>query len=36
MRAQIIDEIAVVTIQPSPRGRRGFDPDYVDIAWKAG
>jgi site-specific DNA recombinase len=35
IRSQIIDEVAVVTIQPCrPRGLRGFDPDYVDIGWK--
>lgn len=36
VRAQIIDEVATVTIQPCPvRGKRGFDPDLVEIAWKS-
>jgi site-specific DNA recombinase len=34
VRSQIIDEIVVVTVNPAPRGRRGFDPDCIDIAWK--
>jgi site-specific DNA recombinase len=34
LRGQVIDEIAVVTVLPCPRGLRGFDPTYVDIAWK--
>ncbi|HME46671.1 recombinase family protein [Mycobacterium sp.] len=34
IRSQVIDELAVVTILPSPCGRKCFDPAYVDIAWK--
>lgn len=34
VRGQIIDQLMVVTILPSPRGRRGFDPEFVQIEWK--
>jgi site-specific DNA recombinase len=34
MRGQVIDEVAVVTVLPSPRGLRGFDPDYVDVRFR--
>ena len=35
-RAQGIDEVAVVTIMPLPKGwgGRGFDPDFVRIQWR--
>ena len=34
VRSQIIDEIAVVTIQPTRRGVRVFDPTAIDVVWK--
>lgn len=34
VRSQIIDEIAVVTINPTRRGVRVFDAAAIDIAWK--
>lgn len=34
VRSQIIDEIAVVTIQPTRRGVRVFDPSAVDVVWR--
>ena len=34
LRGQVIDELAVVTVLPCPRGLRGFDPTYVDIVLK--
>ena len=34
LRGQVIDEVAVVTVLPCPRGLRGFDPQYVDITWR--
>jgi len=33
-RAQAVDEICTVTINPCPRGQRRFDSDYVDITWR--
>jgi len=33
-RAQAVDELVVVTINPCPPGQRRFNPDYVDIAWR--
>ncbi|MGO9030732.1 hypothetical protein [Mycobacterium sp.] len=35
VRGEIINEIAVVTIHPCGRGRRTFDPNAVDVAWKS-
>ena len=34
LRSQVIDELVVVRVLPSKRGR-GFDPDSVDISWRA-
>lgn len=34
VRAQVIDEIATVTIQPVLRRGPGFDPAYVAVEWK--
>jgi DNA invertase Pin-like site-specific DNA recombinase len=34
LRGQVIDEVAVVTVLPCPRGLRCFNPDYVAIEWK--
>jgi hypothetical protein len=28
------DEVAVVTVLPGGKGRRGFDPAYFDIRWR--
>ncbi|GAT04914.1 recombinase family protein [Mycolicibacterium fortuitum] len=36
LRGQAVDELATVTVLPSPRGLRRFDPDYVEITWKQG
>jgi site-specific DNA recombinase len=33
-QADAVDEIAVVTVNPCPKGQRRFDPDYIDIVWK--
>jgi len=33
LRSQVIDELAVVIVLPTKRGR-GFDPAGVDIRWK--
>ncbi|WP_165618160.1 recombinase family protein [Mycolicibacterium porcinum] len=35
LQRQIVDEVAVVTVLPCPRGLRGFDPDYVDLKFRA-
>ena len=35
-RAQAVDEVAVVTVLPCPRGRRPFDPNYVRVEWRRG
>jgi site-specific DNA recombinase len=34
-RAQAVDEVAVVTIRPAPRGSR-FNAKYIDIVWRRG
>jgi site-specific DNA recombinase len=34
MRAQVIDEVAVVTVRPTGSGKRGFDPDDVDVDFR--
>jgi hypothetical protein len=34
VRSQIIDEVAVVTIQPTRRGVRVFDPTAITVEWK--
>ena len=36
VRSQIVDEVAVVTINPTRRGVRVFDPDAIDVQWKGG
>ncbi|MBF9315843.1 recombinase family protein [Mycobacteroides chelonae] len=36
MQGKIVSELMVVTILPAPRGRRAFDPDYIQIDWKTG
>ncbi|WP_235657988.1 recombinase family protein [Mycobacteroides abscessus] len=36
MQGKIVNELMTVTILPSPRGRRAFDPDYIRIDWKTG
>jgi len=35
-RAQAVDEICVVTINPCPPGLRKFDSDFVDVTWRRG
>lgn len=35
IRGQIIDLLMTVTVNRSPRGLRRFDPEYVEITWKA-
>ncbi len=32
IRRQVIDALATVTVFPQPRGRKGFDPESVEIA----
>jgi site-specific DNA recombinase len=32
-RAQAVDEVAVVTIKPAPRGSK-FNAEYVDVTWR--
>jgi len=34
LRRQVIDALATVSLQPQPRGRKGFDPASVEIVWK--
>lgn len=34
VRRQVIDALCSVTLLPQPRGRRGFDPASVEIAWR--
>lgn len=34
LRRQVIDSLATVTLYPQPRGRKGFDPASVEIAWR--
>ncbi|WP_199253863.1 recombinase family protein [Mycolicibacterium mengxianglii] len=34
IRGKIIDQLLTVTVKPSPRGLRGFDPEYIGISWK--
>lgn len=36
LKGKIVDELMVVTVLPSPRGTKGFHPEYVRIEWKAG
>lgn len=33
-RAQAVDEVAVVTVLPCPKGLRRFDPQYIDVQWR--
>jgi site-specific DNA recombinase len=33
-QAQAIDEIAIVTILPCPKGLRRFSSDYVTVQWR--
>ena len=33
-RADAVDEIATVTIQPCPRGRQIFNPAYIEVRWR--
>lgn len=33
-RAQAVDEVAVVTVLPCPKGLRRFDPQYIDVRWR--
>ncbi|MDM7488614.1 recombinase family protein [Rhodococcus sp. CSLK01-03] len=35
VRAAVIRELMVVTVLPSPKGRRRFLPEYIDVAWLA-
>jgi site-specific DNA recombinase len=35
-RAQVVDEVCVVTILPCPPGLHRFSSDYVDVAWRRG
>ncbi|NOQ58295.1 recombinase family protein [Mycolicibacterium fortuitum] len=34
LRGQVVDELVTVTVLPSPRGLRRFDPTYVEMTWK--
>lgn len=34
-RSKILGEVMDLQIMPAPIGKRGFDPDYVTITWKA-
>ncbi|WP_236739914.1 recombinase family protein [Mycobacteroides abscessus] len=36
MQGKVVSELMSVTILPAPRGRRAFDPDYIQIDWKTG
>lgn len=36
MQGKIVSELMSVVVQPAPRGRRAFDPDYIRIDWKTG
>jgi hypothetical protein len=31
MKGKVVNELMTVTVNPAPRGRKGFDPNYVDI-----
>jgi site-specific DNA recombinase len=33
MRRTAIDAMCIVAVSPAPRGRKGFDPDSVDVRW---
>ncbi len=33
-RSKIIEELMTVTVLPSPRGSKGFHPEYIQIDWK--
>ncbi|MBM7861783.1 DNA invertase Pin-like site-specific DNA recombinase [Lentzea nigeriaca] len=33
MRRTAIDAMCVVVVSPAPRGRKGFDPNSVDVRW---
>ncbi len=35
LKGKVIDELMTVTVLPSPRGTKGFHPEYVRIDWKA-
>lgn len=34
LKGKIVDELMVVTVLPSPRGTKGFHPEYIDIDWR--
>lgn len=34
VQGQIIDSLMTVRVLPCPKGKRAFDPDYIDIVWK--
>ncbi|WP_235659895.1 recombinase family protein [Mycobacteroides abscessus] len=36
LQGKVVSELMTVTILPAPRGRRAFDPDYIQIDWKTG
>ena len=36
LKGKVVDELMVITVNPAPRGRKGFDPEYVDIKPKGG
>jgi site-specific DNA recombinase len=34
LKGKIVDELMTVTVLPSPRGTKGFHPEYIEIVWK--
>lgn len=34
IRGKIVDQLLIVTVNPSPRGLRRFDPAYINVAWR--
>jgi hypothetical protein len=35
LKGKVIDELMTVVVLPSPRGTKGFHPEYVRVDWKA-
>ena len=36
LKGKVVDELMTVTVNPAPRGRKGFNPEYIDITPKVG
>lgn len=36
LQGRVVNELMTVTTLPAPRGRRAFDPEFIQIEWKTG